>query len=421
MNINFVIFGGTGDLTKRKLAPALDAISQKQKLTINLVGVGRSDYTDSTYRKYLGLQESNQKLQVKYYRGDVVDKASMQGLSNIIRTNKADQNIFYLATSYTLFDKIFSLLQEYRHLPIKIMIEKPFGSDYTSWKKLNSAMRKDFIRDQVFRVDHYVAKQTVDNILLLRFSNPLFENIWNGSFIDTIKIVAKEERDVNKRLDYYDGAGAIRDMIQNHLLQTAAFILMEPPHSLDPDEIRKEKTKAISKLAYKDIEVGQYADYQKEVKKRLNKKTQTETYAKLMLLSKSKRWKGTNIILETGKKLETTEAYIELQFRKEPCMIYCNINTTPNVLRIDIQPEKSISLTINTRMSGEKPHIEPVQMNVSPKDDCGENTPESYEIIISECIKGNKRIFIRATELDASWKLIDTVKNKVRGKELFIY
>ncbi|MCF8014071.1 hypothetical protein K9K83_06910, partial [Candidatus Woesearchaeota archaeon] len=419
--IHFVIFGGTGDLTKRKLAPALNKLCKNQKYKINLIGVGRTPFNNETYETHLDLKNKNSNLNIKYFQGNVSEKETMNGFHEFVHKEKVDQTIYYLATSYTIFEKIFDIVKDCKHLNIKLMIEKPFGKDFETWTKLNKHMKKHFTRKQIYRVDHYVAKQTIDNILLLRLSNPLFENIWNSKFVDKIKIVSKETLGVDNRLNYYDESGAIKDMVQNHLLQIASLILMNPPNSLDADDIREQKTKAIKQLEFEKATIGQYEGYQEEVQKTLNKKTNTETYAKIILKSKSKRWKGTQIIIETGKKLDKKEAYVDLEYKKEPCLIYCDPTTRPNELRIDIQPMQNISLTMNTKLPTEKPEIEPVQMSFCPTCENKENSPEAYETIISECIKGQKRIFIRGTELDASWEITDKILNKIKNQKINIY
>ncbi|MCF7871556.1 hypothetical protein K9L97_00825 [Candidatus Woesearchaeota archaeon] len=419
--INIVIFGGTGDLTKRKLAPALNNLATNKKYKINLIGVGRTNLDNQQYEKYLSIPKKNKNLKIQYFKGDVSDKNSMKKFYEFVHKEKADQTIYYLATSYNLFDKIFNIVKDCKYQNIKLMIEKPFGSDYNSWEKLNKLMKKYFTREQIYKVDHYVAKQTIDNILRLRLSNPFFENIWNSKFIDKIKIVSKEINGVEQRLEYYDGSGAIKDMIQNHLLQTASLILMDPPKNTYADEIRYQKTRAIKKLEFEKAILGQYEGYEEEVEKKLGKKTKTETYSKIFFKSKSKRWENSQIILETGKKMNSDEAYIELEFKKEPCTIYCDFNTAPNKIRIDIQPRQNISLTINAKMPGETPDLKPVQMLFCPTCEFKGNTPTAYETIIDECIKGEKRLFIRATELNESWKLTDKIINKTKNKKLIKY
>lgn len=421
MKINFVVFGGTGDLTKRKLAPALNKISEKNKIKIRLIGIGRTEYVDKTYEKHLSLNKKNKNLNIKYYRGDITKKETMMGLFDYVNEESADQTIYYLATSFKFYEPIFELLASKKHKDMKIMIEKPFGSDFESWYSMNKKMRDRFTREQVYRVDHYVAKETIDNILLLRLSNPFFENTWNSNFVDTIKIVSKEDLFVDSRLNYYDDAGAIRDMIQNHLLQTLSFVLMEPPKSLDADDLRDMKTNAIKKLEFIDVKIGQYEGYKEAVRKELGKNTKTETYAKTQLKSKAKRWKSTKIILETGKAMHKKEAYIELLYKKEPCHIYCDFNTTPNKLRIDIQPQQNISLTMNTKLPGTSPDIASVNMTFCPTCGYDGDTPKGYETLINECIKGEKKVFIRASELDASWKLTDKIREKTRKQKITKY
>jgi len=419
-----VIFGGTGDLAKRKLFPAIISIVKKNpEYHIIVLGIGRKEYTEQEYKNHvLSDMELPKNLHIHYHIADVEQKDSLKTLKTkleSIETEDTDGRIYYLATNYTLFETIakgiHSCLTEYKKDFIRIIAEKPFGNDLKSSKKLNNTLRKYFSEEQIYRADHYLAKDTVDNLLKLRLSNPLFESVWNHKSILRIKMVVDEEIGVGNRLKYYDTAGALKDMIQNHLLQTISFVLMEPPNSLNDIDFEKAKVDVIKKLEFKnEIIIGQYKGYQEEVKD-INPGSKTETFVELKLYSKAKRWKGTEIILKTGKMLKKREAYIEIEFKKEPCMLYCNIGSAPNKLVFHIQPLDNIELIMNTSIPGEKMNLTPVKMTFSPITEFNANSSEGYEIILHECLLGNKRIFIGDKELGVAWKLTDKIANHIKG------
>lgn len=418
-----VIFGGTGDLAKRKLFPAIISITRKNpEYKITVLGIGRKEYTEQEYQKHaLSDSELPKNLSIHYHIADVEKKDSLKTIKaklKSIETEEAEGRIYYLATNYTLFENIaksiHACLTENKKDFIRIIAEKPFGNNLKSSKKLNKTLRKYFSEEQIYRADHYLAKDTVNNLLKLRLSNPLFESVWNNKSIRSIKMIVDEEIGVGNRLVYYDATGALKDMIQNHLLQTISFVLMEPPHSLDNIDFEKAKVDAIKKLEFKnEIITGQYKGYEEEVKD-INPGSKTETFVELKLHSKAKRWKGTEIILRTGKMLKKREAYIEVEFKKEPCMLYCNIDSAPNKLVFHIQPLDNIELIMNTSIPGEKMNLTPVKMTFSPITEFNANSSEGYEVILHECLLGNKRIFIGDKELDVTWKLTDKISNHIK-------
>jgi len=418
-----VIFGGTGDLAKRKLFPAMISLAKKNSdIDITAVGIGRREYTEQEYRTHvLSEVELPNNFHVYYHMADVEKKNSLESLKKIlisIEHPDIEGRIFYLATSYDLFGNIVKSIhqccQGHSKGFTRIIAEKPFGNNLESSRKLNKTLRKYLQEEQIYRADHYLAKDTVDNLLRLRLSNPLFESIWSSKSISKIRMIVDEELGVGNRLKYYDNSGAIKDMIQNHLLETISFVLMEPPSSLDTNDFEKAKVDAIKKLEFRnEILIGQYNGYQEEIKD-LNPGSKTETFVELKLYSKAKRWKGTEIILKTGKMLKKREAYIEIEFKKEPCMLYCTLGSAPNKLIFHIQPLDNIELTLNTSIPGEKMNLTPVKMTFSPISSFNANSSEGYEVIFKECISGDKRIFIGDKELDAAWRLTDKILNYVK-------
>jgi len=422
--LTFVIFGGTGDLARKKLGGAISLFAKKNiDLQIQLIGVGRSDYNDKTYKKLLESSEKKfnfpKNILVRYYRGDVSEPNAIINLEKFMIKDEKNcvGRIYYLATSSALFGVITREIAKIKESGFtKIMLEKPFGHDGKSSEELNKQLYKNFKEEQIYRVDHYLAKETVNNILLMRFSNPLFENVWNSNFIDKIKIRVAENFGVEKRLAYYNNTGAIKDMIQNHLFQILLFILMEPPKAVDSKYILKEKYSSAKKIKFEGkLTLGRYEGYDKEIKDANLPDIETETYAKVFLTSKQKRWKGIDIILETGKNLDEKEAHITLEYKKEPCILYCSFDSVPNKLIFRIQPTQNVELTMNTNEPGDNPNLKPVRMTFYHEFKFSSNTRNSYEMIISECYKGEKELFMCENVLRESWRITDKmlrIKNK---------
>jgi len=416
--LTFVIFGGTGDLAKKKLGKSLSEYAKKNmNLRIQVIGIGRHSITNSNYKKILETAEQKFKfpknVEVKYYQGDATKPETFKDLEKTIILGEKDiiGRIFYLATSYEFFGQITDIVAKFKSKGFtRIMVEKPFGYNYKSSESINKKLKKHFSEEQIFRVDHYMAKATVDNILLMRFSNPLFENTWNSKFIDKIKIKISENFGVGNRLSYYNNSGAIRDMIQNHMFQTLLFILMEPPKYISSEEICKQKYLASKKVDFSGkLILGQYENYQKELDKTTLPQKGTETFAQVHLKSNQPRWKGTDIILMTGKNLDKKEAHITLEYKKEPCTLYCSLDTVPNKLIFRIQPREDVELTMNMTEPGNNPTMKKVRMTFCKECEFEANTTESYETIISECVKGDKRMFIDENILKESWRVTDKI------------
>ena len=423
--ITFIILGATGDLTSKKLIPALNKLSKEYEF--NLVAVSRRDYTLKDYKDYLKKQKVsvNKNINLTYFKADFGEKDSLHNLKNVLKTvdNANSERIFYLATSPSFYADIVNQLGSCcKNINTKLLIEKPFGNNLKTSKELDLCLKKKFSEDKIFRVDHYLGKETVNNILTLRLSNPFLESTWNSKFIDTIKVVVSEDIDVKGRMEYYDKTGALKDMIQNHLLQILSFLLMKPPKSTDSLSIQKEKVKALKKLKFVDLKKAQYKSYLSDLKKETNKNTsKTETYVNLTLKSNSRNWRGTKIVLQTGKKLKKKEAYIEIIYKKKPCYLYCDLNTNPNKLVIKIQPKQDIDFHLNTRRHGSVLGVENVKMKFRKGKKFLGNTPEAYEILLDEAIKNRKTLFITQKELEQSWKLIDDITKKTKNYELFFY
>jgi glucose-6-phosphate 1-dehydrogenase len=431
-SITIVIVGATGDLAKNKLIPAVIELVKKDYVTkVDVLAIGRRDLTNKAYANYIGLKDNileSGKLKIHYFKAEFASTDSLKDLPLILKKIEDKScigRIFYLATSPEYFKPVAFQISKYcqkKDLFIRIMVEKPFGYNFLSSRTLNKHLHEYFEEDQIYRVDHYLAKETIQNLLVLRFSNPFFERTWNSEFIDKIRIVVSEDMGVESRLEYYDGAGAIRDVLQNHMLQIASFILMDAPMNTIPEEIHKAKADALKKLQFTNrIVIGQYEGYQEELKTAKFKPSNTETYVKLNLEMKDKRWKGTEIILETGKKLAKRFARIDIIYKREPCSIYCDINTNPNKLVLRIQPVQKIEMHMNTKAPGKDLNIKHVKLEFFPNKEFFSNTPESYELILEDCIKGDRTLFLSESELDAAWKLTDQIRKFVKGKKPINY
>jgi len=424
-SLTIIILGGTGDLSKKKLLPAVNKLVERHVCDkINVIVTGRRDFSEKEYLEFIGVR-LHEDIRLHYFRTDFTKQDSLKGLDGLLKNiedNDCIGRIFYLATSPEFFKTISKQISKIHNVGFKrMMIEKPFGHDLESSKALDRSLQRYFDEDQIFRVDHYLGKETVQNILILRLANPFFARTWNSEFIDQIKITVSENFGVAERIDYYDNTGAIRDMIQNHLLQMAAFILIDNPVDSDPKNIAKEKANAIKKLEVKDISIGQYEGYDDELKSHDRKTSKTETFVKLSIFSRAKRWKNTKIILVTGKHLARKYADIELSYKKEPCILYFDINTYPNRLILNIQPVQDIDFHINTKTPGTNFEIKHTKLIFSHEKEFSSNTPESYEVIIEECINNDKTLFISNEELSAAWRFTDKIRDIASKMDPIIY
>ncbi len=437
----FVIFGGTGDLARARLLPAIGSLLEKGRIHPSslVVGVGRRDFTDASYMRFLlknlrkpHRQKAVRKLPLRYFRADFSEKQLLQGLGAFLEKNERGRScnrLYYLAVSYSLFDPIVSALRKsrlHRHPTCfrRIVFEKPFGHDLRSSNKIEKCIGRVFPEHDVYRIDHYLGKETVQNILMLRFANPLFERVWNRSFIDRVTVKVSEAKGVGTRFGYYDGTGASRDMLQNHLLQVASLVLMEPPKSIAPEPVHNAKVKILKTLRVHgrdDVVFGQYASYRREAREFGIRSTRTETYAAVRLHSTHPRWRGVPIVLRSGKRLARKIAVITIDFKKEPCMFYCSPFTRPNRLHIHIQPDKDIILKLYTKRPGDR--FDPVRVSLNFCHDCefGPSTWGSYERLLYDCMHGDKTLFTRFDELRESWRITDRIVGLRKSVPLRIY
>ncbi|HEY1684785.1 MAG TPA: glucose-6-phosphate dehydrogenase [Tepidisphaeraceae bacterium] len=460
------IFGASGDLAKRKLIPAIYELAKEKLLPENfaLVGYARSPMTDEQYRadcrdaiqqfaRTKPIDENVwKKLEqgISYVHGDYGGAADhdklIAKLAELDKSRTTGGNrLFYLSTPPTQFEPIIEQLG--RHLKSlgnngpdrwqRIIIEKPFGYDLASAKKLNDILHRYFKEEQVFRIDHYLGKETVQNLMVMRFANALWEPIWNYKYIDHVQITVSETLGVGSRGGYYDKSGATRDMVQNHIFQLMALVAMEPPVNLDARSVRDEKVKVyesvrrIKPSTANDFTVrGQYSageaagqktgGYLKE--KDVAPDSTTETFVAMKLFIDNWRWSGTPFYLRTGKFLEKKLSEVAVRFRSPPLTLFqkqCETAVYPNDLIIRVQPEEGISLRVNGKVPGGAMNIKSVALDFQYRTAFNVEPPEAYERLINDAMTGDQTLFIRADEAEAAWSVIDPIEQgwKQAGKK----
>jgi glucose-6-phosphate 1-dehydrogenase len=451
-----VIFGASGDLTSRKLIPALYHLHRDRQLPepVRIVGVARTDKSSEQWRTELksALERHSRTQPVElaawdafapcltYCPGDVSDPVAFERLRrHLDAIAPVPQNrrlLFYLAIAPSQFGITIRHLDQAGFLgrtPTEIgwqrvVIEKPFGHDLASARRLNDELTRHIHERQVFRIDHYLGKETVQNIMLFRFSNALFEQLWNRQSIDHVQITVGEKAGVGTRGAFYEEVGALRDIVQNHLLQVLALVAMEPPVRLEPEAIRDEKIKLLHALrpfhpAQLDEHAvrGQYAAgrmddqpapaYRQEP--RVAPDSQVETFVALRVAIDNWRWSGVPFFLRSGKRLAQSASEIRIQFRPTPHVLFaaqCGPRLESNSLTLRLQPDEGITLHFNGKTPGLAMDIRPVRMHFSYNAEFGAYTPEAYERLLLEAMAGDPTLFIRRDEVEASWNVVDPIR-----------
>ena len=451
-----VIFGATGDLTHRKLIPALYNLAADGELPtgIQIVGFARRDKSDEEFRE--GLKKINAKLSrsgldeevwkpfiesVYYHQAEFNDPQGYDKLAK--RLDEIDEGrggkgnrLFYIASAPDFFDDILLHLKQAGLNKAKggcwsrVIVEKPFGTDLKTAHHLNEVVNATFEEKDTYRIDHYLGKETAQNLMVLRFANAIFEPLWNSKHIDHEQITCSEHLGMEGgRGAYYDSAGALRDMVQNHLLQLLSLVAMEPPTDLSADGVRDEKVKVIRSLRQWDtpekvaenVVRAQYIaghvdgepvpGYRAE--DRVNPESKTEPYVALRLLIDTWRWSGVPFYIRMGKRLPKKATEISVHFKDAPCVLFntaCDGAVSDNVLVIRIQPDEGISLRMVSKIPGNSVRLEPVKMDFHYATSFGKASPEAYERLLLDAMAGDATLFARRDEVEEAWRFIDHIE-----------
>ena len=443
-----VIFGASGDLTRRLLAPAIAHLSRDGAISTEfaILGVARSPMSDREFRAYLegGAREFTPATQgrpgdlpavVQYMSGDFEDPGLYAKLASALETvegrrGRAHNRIFYLATPPEADPTIVRMLgQQGLARPEKgwarVVVEKPFGHDLETGKKLNDDLRTVFAEQQIYRIDHYLGKETVQNIFVLRFANGVFEPLWNNRYIDHVQIAVAESVGVGHRAGYYETSGVVRDMFQNHLLQLLCLTAMEPPVMFEADAVRAEKVKVLQSIrpfptdAIDDwVVCGQYGPgvvggktvpgYRQEPK--VDPKSTTPTYAAVKFAIDNWRWAGVPFYVRSGKRLSTRISEIAIEFKRVPHPLFSkNVGSlNPNVLRLRIQPDEGVSLKFEAKIPGTVLQVQSVYMDF-PYSKLGAPIQGGYERLLLDVTHGDQTLFTRGDEVEHAWRVVTPI------------
>lgn len=439
---DMVIFGATGDLAMRKILPALYRrdVDQQIPSTARLIGLSLDDYDRSAFQQRVktALQEHLPAEQLTstgvehflarldYQRLDVTDSQGWQTLKTKLDLFPERIRVYYLSVAPGLFSTIAHGLAQagLNGSHARLVVEKPLGHDLKSAKRLNAELSAVFDEHALYRIDHYLGKETVQNLMALRFANAMFEPLWNCHAIDHVQITAAETLGVGTRGSYYDKAGAIRDMVQNHLLQLLCLIAMEPPYRFEADAVRDEKLKVLHSLrrlegkeALQHTVRGQYAataaapDYASDVG---NPRSSTESFVAIKAEIENWRWAGVPFYLRTGKKLRARMTEITIVFKEPVHSVFGNSTTplAPNTLVIRLQPDEGLRLSIMTKEPGPGGfRLRPIALDMTFEEELGKDwhIPEAYERLLMDVVRGNQTLFMRGDEVEAAWRWIDPI------------
>jgi glucose-6-phosphate 1-dehydrogenase len=447
-----VLFGASGDLAKRKVIPAMYDLASHGALgpQYAIVGFSRTAMSDETFREASGeaaksISEvgpidpkkwsefaSNMHYQAGEY-GNADDFAKLaKRLTEIESAKKLGGNrLFYLSTPPEVYHHIVEQLGKAGLARpaspdswVRIIIEKPFGRDLASAKELNKIVLNVFEEHQVYRIDHYLGKDTVQNLLVLRFSNGIFEPLWNRNYVDHVQITAAETLGVERRGGFYETTGALRDMIQSHVLQLTSLVAVEPPASFDATSVRNEKLKVLQSIRPFDLAMvaqsvvrGQYSGGNADSKsvpgyrgeQGVNPASRTETFVAAQLLIDNWRWAGVPFYLRTGKRLAKRTTEIVIQFKRAPHIVFRNREVEPNRLILNIQPDEGISVSFGAKRPGPEMNIGNVTMNFSYLEGFGDGARSAYATLLSDCVRGDATLFDRGDSVEAAWSLVDPI------------
>ncbi|HTU32608.1 MAG TPA: glucose-6-phosphate dehydrogenase [Candidatus Acidoferrum sp.] len=447
-----VIFGASGDLARRKLFPALYDLARHACLAprFRLLGFARTPMEDDAFREHAseflpknvasanGYTQKDFQQSLCYFTGDYDDPQAYQQLGQ--RLEELDREgqlggnrLFYLAVPPEVYLRIVDQLGKAglqkpasEKSWTRVIIEKPFGEDLASCRDLNARVLRVFDERQVFRIDHYLGKETVQNLLVFRFGNGIFEPLWNRNYIDHVQITAAEALGVESRAAFYESAGALRDMVQSHMLQLTALTAMEAPATFDATPVRNEKLKVLQSIrsfanrgAAHDVVRGQHGagtidgkpvpGYREE--KGVKRDSTTETFVALKLFVDNWRWSGVPFYLRTGKRLKEGHTEIAIQFKQAPHKVFREHPSQPNWLILNVQPNEGISLSFGAKAPGSGLQIRPVTMDFRYRDSFGGATRDAYATLINDCIRGDATLFDGAESVEAAWQVVDPIRD----------
>ena len=446
-----IIFGASGDLTRRKLIPAVFDLFRRKMLPENyaILGISRTAISSEDYRqrfvienKYIGKSEEHEDEKIEFAKlihYHSIDTKSPQGYESL-RDKLNELNsygtviknyVFYLSTPPSLYrvitDNLLKVgLQDQTDGWRRVIIEKPFGYDVETARELNKELKQSFEENQIYRIDHYLGKETVQNLLVTRFANTIFEPLWNRNYIERVEITSAEHVGVEKRGGYYDGAGAIRDMLQNHLLQLVAIAAMEPPTRIDADSIRDEKLKlfhSLRKMSPEEIKSnvirGQYMESEINGEKYpgyrdedgVNDASRTETFVAIKCYIDNWRWAGVPFYVRTGKRLPTRVSEVVIYFKHNHHHLFKqkSLEKNQNVLIFRIQPNEGVLLKFGLKVPGGGFDVETVNMEFLYDELSDVYLPDAYERLILDCMQGDATLFARGDSVEASWEFIDSI------------
>jgi glucose-6-phosphate 1-dehydrogenase len=449
---SLVIFGATGDLAHRKLLPALYNLAHEGQLPerFEMVGVGRRDQEHEDFRdaaldsieQYSRTKPDSDVLEglldnMRYVQGDFDDDGVYEDLARTLKefdeiAGRRLDRVFYLSTAPEFFPLIAGKLgaaglAHDDEVEVRIVIEKPFGYDLASARKLNAELLEVFDEPQVFRIDHYLGKETVQNLMALRFANALFEPVWNRNYIDHVQITAAEDIGIGGRAGYYEGAGALRDLVQNHMLQLLALLAMEPPTAFDADRLRDEKLKVLEAIVPPNVDEvpgmtvrSQYGPgvvggekvpgYLEEAG--VAPDSRTPTYAALRLHVSNWRWAGVPFYLRSGKRLDRKLTEIAVILKPVPHLAFQSsgsVGIQANQIVFTLQPDEGVSVAIGAKIPGPRMRIRPVNMEFRYGTSFLSESPEAYERLILDAMRGDATLFTRNDEIEALWGIIDPI------------
>lgn len=436
---SIIIFGASGDLTQRKLIPSLFNVCRKGRMPkqFRIIGYGNTAYTDEAFRAHLeeGVKKfASYKFKEEqwadfapnlfYLQGKYDELDDFEKLSEATSAweNGAGNRVYYMATPPGIFPNIIDLLGITEQLTEnggwrRVVIEKPFGTNLATAKELNQQIHKTLNENQIYRIDHYLGKETVQNILVTRFANTIFEPLWNRNYIDHVEITVAEKVGVEHRGRFYDNVGVMRDMFQNHLLQLLSLVAMEPPSSFEANALRNEKVKVLCSIRPMDADAvakntvrAQYKGYLQE--NGVDPESKTPTFAALKLQVDNWRWQGVPFYLRSGKALKEKVSQITIQFKEPPHLLFnvTNGGLNPNMLVLFLQPDEGVHWRFEAKVPDTISETRPVDMEFHYADSFGKTAiPEAYERLLLDTITGDASLFTRADEVESAWGLIDPI------------